>query len=415
MLTASLAAGDTTEPAKDQTIDPTIQALADSENAFALKLYSQLRASDGNLFISPYSIDSALMMVRAGAAGPTADEMTKTLNLADINGADPNAAMSALSGRFSASAKDSGYELHVANAMWGQEGGGFLPAYLAQLQQNFAAELNTVDFHAPGAAAATINNWVTLKTSGRIKDLISAGALNDRTKLILTNAIYFKGDWQQPFKQRSTHDAQWNDGTAKATAPTTERGGTVPMMFQSSGFDYAKVDGEKGDGFAALQMPYKGGAGDDHLAMLVLLPDDPATGLASLEQSLDADRLKDIVSKLAHQHKVEVSFPKFKLETKYEMSRTLAAMGMPTVFSSSADLSGIDGKHDLFVTGVVHQAFVQVDETGTEAAGATGVMVRALAMRQRLVFNADHPFIFAIRDVKTGTILFIGRVVHPES
>lgn len=399
LLSAPATFGETTEP------NPAIQAVAESANTFALNLYGQLSSREGNLFFSPYSIDDALMMVRAGAGGATADQISATLKLPDLKNGDLNAAMAELSGRFDSNVADKGYELHVANAMWGQAGASFVPAYLDELQKDFAAELNGINFHNPQAAATTINEWVAKKTNDRIKDLISPGALNDRTKLLLTNAIYFKGDWREPFKTQATHDAPWNDGTLHDANSTAGSQDKVPMMFQAGDFYFVKDDG-----LSALQMPYRG----DELAMLILLPDDPA-GLGELEKTLDAARLKEIVGKMGHQHRVEVSFPKFKLETAYELSHTLAEMGMPTAFSNEADLSGIDGKRDLSITGVVHKAFVQLDETGTEAAAATGVMVGAMAMRQRTVFNADHPFVFVIRDVKTGTILFIGRVIHPAT
>jgi serpin B len=396
VVPAVSAPGQTTQPASKEMIDPAVQSLASANNAFALELYSQLRSAPGNLFFSPYSIDVALMMVRSGAAGATADEMTRTLKLPTMDAAEMTTALSSLAGRFASDAGTKGYELHVANAMWGAKGASFVPAYLDSLRTNYDAQLNSVDFHNPNAAAGTINDWVAHKTNGRIKDLISPSALNDLTKLILTNAIYFKGDWSKPFKVKATHDGLWRVGTTAAA--------TAALMRQVSPFDYLKDDG-----LSALQMPYVGG----DLAMLVLLPDDP-NGLGDLEKSLDSKRLDDIVSRLHHEHQVVVVFPKFKLETKYDLAGTLGQMGMPTAFSAQADLSGIDGKRDLCITGVIHKAFVQVDETGTEAAAATGIMVGAAMVRQRPEFIADHPFLFLIRDVKTGMILFIGRVERPE-
>lgn len=395
ILPAMSLLADSTQPATEAMIDPAVQSLATADNAFALDLYAQLRGTQGNLFFSSYSIDVALMMVRSGAAGPTADEMTRTLKLPAMDAAEIRTALSALASRFSSDAATKGYELHVANAIWGAQGTSFLPVYLDSLQKNFGARLNSVDFHNPSAAATTINDWVSHATKDRIKDLISASSLNDLTKLILTNAIYFKGDWTEPFKARATHDGLWRDGTAPAS--------TVPLMRQNGPFDFLKEDG-----LSVLQMPYVGG----DLAMLVLLPDDP-NGLGDLEKSLDSQRLEDIVGRLHHEHEVVVVFPKFKLETKYDLAGTLAQMGMPTAFSAQADLSGIDGKRDLSITGVLHKAFVQVDETGTEAAAATGIMVGAAMVRQRPEFIADHPFLFLIRDVKTGMILFMGRVDRP--
>jgi serpin B len=396
-------AGDTAGPPKHPTVEPDLQAIADADNTFALHLYDQLRGNGGNLFFSPYCVDAALLMVRAGAAGSTADEITRTLHLPDLNASELNAAMAALPQRLNAPPADKlakGYQLTVANAMWGQTGEACLPAYEDQLRKNFDAQLNTVNFREPLASANAINQWVARKTDDRIKELISAGSINDRTMLILTNAIYFKGDWTLPFKEKLTHDAPWNDGTAVSAGTPQQQ---VAMMFQAGGFDYFSDQN-----LSALQMPYAGG----DLAMLVLLPES-ATGLPALEKSLDQAKLKEIAQKLRREHKVEVSFPKFKLEKTYDLGQTLSKMGMPTVFSNAADLSGIDGKRDLSVTGVIHKAFVQVDEAGTEAAAATGVMMGALAFHQRTVFVADHPFVFIIRDLKTGTILFMGRVLHP--
>jgi serpin B len=373
MLTATPVLADTTKPTDASAVSPSVQAAAESSNTFALNLYGQLRAADGNLFFSPYSIDAALMMVRAGAAGKTADEITATLNLPKSDPAQPGAAATSLSGRFSSSSADKGYELHVANAMWGQEGTGFLPAYIEQLQKNFSAEISGVDFHDAAAAAKTINHWVEQKTNDRIKDLVDPGSLDGRTKLLLTNAIYFKGDWTLAFDKKSTRDADWNDGIARGADSTALPPKAIPMMSQRGSFEYLKEDG-----FATLQMPYRG----DDLAMLVLLPDDPATGLSQLEKTLDADWLKQITSKLRHDE-VLVSFPKFKLDTTYDLNQSLIAIGMPTAFSAAADFSGIDGKRDLVISQVIHKAFVQVDETGTEAAAATVVGMRALAVRKQ--------------------------------
>jgi serpin B len=390
------ATGQAMGPAAVQAVDPATESLVGSDNGFALDLYGQLRSTEGNLFFSPYSIDSALMMVRAGAAGGTGEEITRTLKLAGLKPEEIGAASGVLANRFSANIGSKGYDLHVANAMWGEVGANFLPEYMELLKRNFAAELNEVEFRHPEEASGMINDWVTHKTNGRITSLISAGAINDLTKLILTNAIYFKGTWSEPFKTRATHEVPWDEGAGKSPAKAT-------MMFQTGDFDFLKEEG-----LEALQMPYAGG----DLAMLVILP-ERASGLGDLEKTLDAKRLAEIVAGLRPEEEVEVGFPKFKLETQYDLAQTLPKMGMPSAFSEAADFSGIDGKRGLYISGVIHKAFVQVDESGTEAAGATGVVVAAMSVRASPRFIADHPFVFAIRDVKTGTILFMGRVVKP--
>jgi serpin B len=385
-----------------ENMNAPTQAIANANNSFALDHYAQLRGKDGNLFFSPYSIDSALLMVRAGSVGQTAAEINHTLKLpADKSDTELDAAMANLSAGFNSQSTDRGYELSVANAMWGQVGQAFLPAFTSRLQTDYGAQANSVDYGQPAAAAQTINDWVESQTHNRITHLIDASMLGPLTKLVLTNAIYFKGTWSSVFSAKATRPMTWNDGIAAAT----QSGADVPMMYQSSPVDYVKQDD-----FAAVQLPYVG----NDLAMLVILPDDPA-GLPGLEKKLDANLISGIVGGLHRAHRLQLYLPKFKLDASYELSGTLAAMGMPTAFSHDADFSGMDGKRDLYISGVIHKSFVQVDETGTEAAAATGVTMRTMAMPARAVeFKADHPFLFLIRDVHSGTILFLGRITRPQ-
>jgi serpin B len=388
------------------SIDPSIQATAHASNQFAIDLYHQLRSGQGNLFFSPYSIDNAMVMVHAGAVGATADEIARTLKLPPLPPFSGDAAMAGLSRMLGGDAAHNGSELHVANAMWGQIGDAFSPSYVNRLRVSFGADLVRLDFSNPQGAAATINQWVSNRTNGLITDLIDPAALGPATRLILTNAIYFKGTWVQAFDANHTSGMPWNDGSA-ATAPASPPSqATVPMMFQTGAFDF--VDGTDA---SALQMQYAGG----DLSMLVLLPHDPA-GLGALEKTLNLAKLKSVLGRLQREPDLELWFPKFKLDSKFNLRESLVKMGMPTAFSNHADFSGIDGTQNLAISEVVHRAFVSVDETGTEAAAATGAEMSALGgppPPSRPVFRADHPFIFLIMDHKAGTILFMGRVVHP--
>jgi serpin B len=394
-LSTGAASAQATAPATEAAMSDAGQSIADANNHFAFDLYHRLSTTAGNLFFSPYSIDQALMMVHAGAKGATAEEIATTLHL-PTEGADE--AMADLSQRLDGAGKP--YQLSIANAIWGQQGHELLPHFLETLSSVYHAQAMSLDYRQPAEAARTINDWVSTETQGRIADLIDAGLLGPDTKLVLTNAIYFKGNWKDPFKSAATRDRSWHGAADAATRPDK----TVPMMSRQGRYDYFKD--EK---LAALQMPY---AGDD-LAMLVILPGE-LDGLAAVEKTLDADRLATLVAGLRPTPDVQLSLPKFKLEAKYDLNNALAAMGMPTAFSSQADFSGMDGSRDLQISDVVHKAFVKVDEEGTEAAAASGVGMRMLAMRPHpVVFDADHPFLFVIRDVKSGAVLFVGRVVEP--
>jgi serpin B len=390
LVTFAIARAD--EPSPDQA------AIAASSNQFGLDLYQQVRQGRGNLFLSPFSIDTALLMVHAGAAGKTAADMATALHLPEMSADALQAAVAKMIGGLQADPAGKKYQLQVANAIWGQKGFAFLPSYTDSLRKYYAAELNTADFADAAASAGAINDWVAKKTSDRIKDLISPGSLTAATRLVLVNAIYFKGDWKSPFKVSATSEGPWHISEIET------RSETVPTMRQNGTFDYFQDEN-----LSALQMNY---AGDD-LAMLVLLP-AKIEGIGDLEAGLTADRLDGIVKQL-HQEEVVVSLPKFKLESQFDLARTLAAMGMGTAFDTTADFSGMDGRRDLLISDVVHKAFVQVDEKGTEAAAATGVTMRAMAVREPTRFTADHPFLFLIRDLHTGAILFIGRLEEPTT
>jgi len=377
------------------------QEIAKAVNAFAVDMYGQVRGEKGNLFLSPYSISSCLSMAQAGAKGETAAEMAKTLRLPAAWLANPEA-IAAACGYLNAdyNARGKPYTLSVANALWGQKGYGFLSDFLAFLDKHYGAGLHEVDFagNAEGARE-TINTWVEKETRDKIKNLIPPGTLTPQTRLVLANAIYFKGTWASQFEKKATKNGDF------LLAPG--RKVRVPMMRQEEDFGY--LDG--GD-FQALQMTYKGG----ELAMLILLP-KKTDGLAALEESLTDARLAEWVSKLGSAN-VAVTMPRFKMTWQSGLAKWLKKMGMNLAFDAGkADFSGMNGgKEPLWISEVIHKAFVDVNEEGTEAAAATAAIALGgeAAPSKPVVFRADHPFLFLIRDVRSGCILFLGRLVNPS-
>jgi serpin B len=378
-------------PAADRT------AVVEGNNAFAFALYGQLRNRNGNLFFSPESISTALAMAYAGARGDTASEMATTLHFT-LPQQHLNPAMGALLSDLNA--VHDGYQLTVANALWAQQGYTFLDNFLQLLKTDYGAGLNQVDFKgATEAARLTINRWVEQKTQDKIKDLLQPGTLAPSTRLVLTNAIYFKGDWQTQFDKAQTRD--------EAFYPSQTQTKQVAFMHRADSFSYFD-----GGTFQVLEIPYK----SKELSLIVLLPKDRG-GLPALEQSLTASNTQQWLSQLVQRDKVIVALPKFKSTQQFELGATLGAMGMAQAFSASADFSGMTGKRDFAISEVIHKAYIDVNEEGTEAAAATAVVFRALAMRgpveQPPVFRADHPFIFLIRDNRSSSILFMGRTADP--
>jgi serpin B len=379
-------------PAAEPKAD--VAALVKGNNAFAVDLYGKLRSKDGNLFLSPYSISTALGMAHAGARGNTADQMKAVLHF-------PFAAEQlnpAFRGLIEQTRAGKGYQLSVANAMWCQLNYKFLDAYLATGEKDYQAALKALDFvGATEEARQTINAWVEKQTKDKIKELIKPGVLDPDTRLVLTNAIYFKGDWASPFNKKATREEDFLSGSAKSK---------VPMMHQTKRFGYLD-----GGNFQALSMPYVG----RELSMVVFLP-RKADGLVEFEQGLTADKLAGWLAKMPLQE-VVVSFPRFKMTSEFQLGDALRSLGMSDAFRpGTADFSGISGKRDLFISAVVHKAFVDVNEEGTEAAAATGVVITRTSAPAAPppVFKADHPFFFVIRDNRTGSNLFMGRLVNPE-
>ncbi|MGA7884947.1 MAG: serpin family protein [Acidobacteriaceae bacterium] len=380
-------------PAADQA------ALTQGNNAFAVDLYGQLRTQPGNLFFSPESVSTAFGMAYAGARGQTATQIQHVFHftlpperlhpamgalLKERNGAHPH------------------YELHVADALWAEQDASFLPDYLKLMQDDYGAGLHRVDFeHAPEAVRGTINGWVAQETNNRIQNLIGPGALTPQTRLVLTNAIYFKGSWLAPFLADDTETEDFYL-SAKQTVKT-------PLMHRTG--DYYYYDGGS---FQALELPYNG----SELAMVVLLPKQK-DGLPALEKQFTAAAVNTWIDKLELADKVVLTLPRFTMTQQFELSSALSAMGMPLAFSGASDFSGMTGKPDFTISAAIHKAFIEVNEQGTEAAAATGMIMVATAMRGEepppIVFRADHPFLFLIRDLQSGEILFMGRLENPAS
>lgn len=376
-----------------------VAAVVDGDNRFAFDLYERLKGGEGNRFFSPASISLALAMAYTGAAGNTEAEMAKTLHF-QIPKEELEAQMRALLATLTTQDKKQGFRLDIANRLWGQEGYQFLSEFLQVTRTDYGAELGRLDFRTQTEQARqTINAWVEEHTARKITNLIPSASTLTGARLVLTNAVYFKGDWQSPFDKSQTKDEDFHVTAGRAVK--------APFMHKKAHFGYAAVEG-----LQLLKLPY----GDGSLSMIVMLP-DKVDGLADLEAKLNYENFEKW-SALVHSQEVIVQFPRFKSTSSFELSDVLKAMGMASAFNPpAADFSGMAGNRELFISAVLHKAYVDVNEEGTEAAAATGVVVRAMAVRLPKpipVFRADHPYVFMIRDERTGAILFLGRVVDPS-
>ena len=400
------APGESVRSSKPRVSAPDVAApdmadLVGGNSAFALDLYQALREKDGNLFYSPYSISLALAMTYAGARGQTGQQMADALHFIlpqeQLHPAFNRLDLTLAQRGERAQGKDAqGFRLNVVNAIWGQQGYDFLPDFLDALAENYGAGLRVLDFaSAPEQARATINQWVGEQTEGRIEDLIPQGALSALTRLVLTNAIYFNAAWANPFAAAQTQHGPFHllDGSEVS----------VPLMRQTEDLGYAE-----GEAYQAVELPYDG----RELSMVILLPREGQ--FDPFESALDAGRVDGIVKGLTYRQ-VALAMPRFEFASDFSLKETLAALGMPDAFSDDADFSGMTGQRELFIGDVIHKAFVSVDEAGTEAAAATAVMVEVSALPEQPVeVTVDRPFIFLIRDLETGAILFVGRVVDPR-
>ncbi|MGA2583584.1 MAG: serpin family protein [Tepidisphaeraceae bacterium] len=374
------------------------QLVAQANNEFAFDMYQELKQTDpGNIFFSPYSIATALEMTLQGAKGQTADQIIQALHLPSSDLAQ--AGISALYQLFQANPSTAGYTLSTANRLWVDDNFPLLQSFLTSEQTEFGAEPQSVNFADPTTAANTINTWVSDQTHGKIKNLINAGMLNQYTALVITNAIYFKGSWQSAFNADLTQAASFNEGSGQSE--------TVQMMEQTNDFGYYSQSGP--NGFQALDLPYQG----NELDMLVILP--TSDDIDSFDSNLTPAMFDQITNNLSSTN-VDVDLPKFTLSETYNLVNPLEDLGITTAFGPGADFSGIS-PDPLNISFVVHKTFINVDETGTEAAAVTGIgMVTigvAVVQAPPIAFDANHPFIIAIRDRSTNTILFLGRVTDP--
>lgn len=378
-----------------------LDTLVNGNSELAFDLYQQLKDEEGNLFYSPYSISLALAMTYAGARGETETQMADALDFL-LSQDKLHPAFNALSleldsrGQGAQGKDGEGFRLNIVNAIWGQKDYTFLADFLDVLAVNYGAGLRVLDFiGAPEESRVTINDWVADQTEGRIEDLIPQGLINSMTRLVLTNAIYFNTAWLNPFDEDITRDGDFYrlDGSQV----------TVPMMSQQEHLGYAE-----GDGYLAVELPYDG----EELSMVILLPDSGQ--FESFENSLSAEQVAAIIESLDYRE-VALTMPKFEFDSEFSLLEALSALGMPIAFSGGADFSGMTGNRDLFIADVVHKAFVSVDEAGTEAAAATAVVMEMTAMPDVVEVSVDRPFIFLIRDIETGAILFVGRTLNPSA
>jgi serpin B len=381
--------------------DPTdARAAGDALTGFGLDLYRAIAPEHTNLVLSPTSIALALGLARAGARGDTAAEMDAVMRevASDAHAGWLNALDQALAERSGTFTDDAGQELpvalRIANAPFVQDGLALEPAYVDALAERFGADVQRVDFRTrTEEARGTINGWVDERTEGRIEELIAEGILTPDSRLALVNAIYLKAPWQSPFTTERTEDGAFT----RADGSTVD----VPFMRMTESFGYAA-----GDGWQAVELPYLGGS----LALTVIVPED----LAAVRRTLTPEAFADLVADL-EPTMVQLALPRFGIETQAELATLLADLGMPTAFGDRADFTGITGDEPLAISNVIHQANMDVDEKGTEAAAATAVVIRATGMPGEPVeVRADRPFLFALRDVPTGAVLFLGHVGDPS-
>jgi serpin B len=399
-----------------------VLSAAVSIQAFGADLYRQLagNSGNGNLVFSPSSIETALAMTYAGAAGTTAQEMAATLHF-QLQGDALHQAFNALDAALESrsfqekdqNGKPVGVLIKTANSLWGQKDITFEKLFLDTLAANYGAGIRLMDYKtAAEQARQAINSWVSEQTAGKIPELIPAGALDTLTRLVLVNAIYLDATWMSQFDPSSTQDAPF----------TTLAGDTVTvrMMHQSSSFRYGK-----GDGWQAVELPYLGGK----VAMLLIVPDEgrfaevekelgpPSETAASAAGTTAAGAVIDeAVASLDQGTEVQLGLPKFKFRTQAGLKDALTALGMGVAFTDKADFSGMTTEEPLWISDVIHEAYIAVDEEGTEAAAATAVIIRTASAPVQLVqLTIDRPFIFALRDLDTGALLFLGRVTDPTT
>ncbi len=378
-----------------------IRALTAGNSAFAIDLYHKLTETKENLFFSPHSISIALAMTYAGARGKTATDMAQTLHFT-LPAEQLHPAFNALDLTLQpgqAYPEEQPLELHTANSLWAQYDETFRAEFLDLLAQNYGAGLQLVDYvHETEPARQAINQWVSNQTKERIQNLVPQGAVTPDTRLVLVNAIYFKGGWLYPFNEQATADAPFTRLDQSQV--------NVPLM---KWVEAQEVNYSRDVNYQAVELPYQGG----NAVLTLLVPDEGQ--FTTFEQGLTAEQLTNVLNGMVYE-KVLLSMPRFHNESDFDLTETLGKMGMGEAMGSSADFSGMTGAPGLFISRIVHKSFVDVDEKGTEAAAATAVIMNkgmAPSPKQPVELKVDRPFIYLIRDTRTGEVLFMGRVLDP--
>lgn len=374
--------------------------VAQNNNIFAFDLFKKVKEENKNLFFSPYSISAALAMTYAGARNETEMEMSKTLKFSlDKNNFHRSFKM--MSDTLMENAKTKGVEINIANSLWAQKDYSFLDEYYDLTKKYYNSGFKYVDFiHQSEKARKTINKWVEKKTEEMIPDLLAEGTITDETRLVLVNAIYFYGIWDEAFKKKLTKKSIFY--------LTKEKNKEVDFM----NLYRKQIQYYENNLIQAIELPYAG----KNISMMILLPKE-RNGIQKLEKYLSNSNYENWSNSL-EERKVNVSLPKFEMESSYDLANILGELGMPLAFTDMADFSGMTGKKDLKISKVIHKAVIEVSEKGTEAAASTAVTMietTSLISEKKVIFNANHPFIVIIRDKKTEAILFLGKVFDPEA
>lgn len=383
----------------DASTSDGIEKVITANNQFAVAMYQQINGqpdqdqADKNVFFSPYSLSTAMAMLYAAAEGETKQQIQKTFYYPSMDILNPNSA--ALYNQFNKPNPD--YKLATVNDLWMQQGLTPTKSYIDTVQRYYSGQVTALDFEGSlDPARQTINKKIAEKTKQMIPELLPKGSIKSDTAVVLTNAVYFKGDWTMPFTAERTSAQPFYNAIGRAS--------TVQMMQQQSYFDYYEDKH-----IQVVQLPYKG----DDLSMLVVLPKfNHKLAMQQLAKSLNATKIKQWRSGLVRQE-VDLQLPKFKLDARYQMKTLLADMGMPKAFNNGAEFNLYADGPPIKLDEVYHQAVVTVDEKGTEAAAAAGAVGMYVGMSYPVEFKADHPFMFMIKDNKTGAILFLGQVNKP--
>lgn len=377
------------------TTAQTTQYTASDANNFALEAYKQFAKSDNkNMFFSPISINMAIGITYAGAKGETEKQIASVFNFPE-NTTKFHKSMGTLQENILEKTSE-GVEISLTNQLWADQNYKFRCQYLRKAKKCYKAPVKRLDFYSNlDESRISINNWVEKQTHERIKDLLPEGSISKQTKMVITNTIYFKGQWDKQFITEHTQDENFTTISGEQVKTPTMNANTSLRMYQ-------------GNSLKLVELPYAG----KQFSMLVLLPNE-GTPLASIEKELSIKELNHYISSMTESD-VRISLPKFKFDASYKLKQTLSEMGMPLAFSNAADFTAMSRKKDLKIDEVFHKAFVEVSEEGTEAAAATAVVIVRKTAIMNNEFRANRPFIFFIRENESGNILFLGRITNPQ-